>query len=398
MLKGKKILIGITGSIAAYKIILLVRLLIKEGVEVKVVMTPSAQYFVSPLVLSTLSQNKVQIDFFSENTWANHVMLGRWADCMLIAPLSANTLSKLAHGQCDNLLLATYLSAACPVVVAPGMDEDMWRHPAVIQNLETLKNYGNKVIPVEKGFLASGLYGDGRMAEPEHILLFLKENIFRKKNLSGKNILVTAGPTYEAIDPVRFIGNYSSGKMGYALADTFYEYGADVTLVSGPVQLSKTYQGINLVQVHNTAEMFSACDTLFEESDISVMCAAVADFTPEKKAEEKIKKEGAGLSLKLKPTTDILKTLGAKKKAGQYLAGFALETQHEKDNARKKLQAKNADLIVLNSLRKPGAGFGTDTNIVTLIDTAGNETDLPLADKKEIAEKIVQKIIDDIHA
>lgn len=399
MLKGKKILIGITGSIAAYKIIFLVRLLIKAGAEVKVIMTPSAQHFVSPLVLSTLSQHKVHIDFFSENTWANHVMLGRWADCMLIAPLSANTLAKLAQGQCDNLLLATYLSATCPVVVAPGMDEDMWKHPAVKQNLEALQRYGNLVIPVERGFLASGLQGDGRMAEPEHIIQFLKETIFRKNDLTGKKILVTAGPTYEAIDPVRFIGNHSSGKMGYALADTFYEYGADVTLVSGPAQVAKSYQGIQLIKVTSAEEMYQACAHHFEQSAISVMCAAVADFRPVKTEKEKIKKAGnASMHIELVATTDILKTLGQKKKKGQYLAGFALETQQEIDNARKKLQEKNADLIVLNSLREEGAGFGTDTNAVTLLDKTGKEERLPLADKKEIAEKIVQKIIEDLHA
>ncbi|MEO8116535.1 MAG: bifunctional phosphopantothenoylcysteine decarboxylase/phosphopantothenate--cysteine ligase CoaBC [Bacteroidota bacterium] len=399
MVKGKKILIGITGSIAAYKIILLVRMLMKEGAEIKIVMTPAAANFVSPLVLSTLIQDKVSIDFFSENTWANHVMLGRWADVFLIAPLSVNTLSKLANGQCDNLLLAVYLSATCPVLVAPGMDEDMWLHPATVKNIKTLKTYGNHVIPVEKGFLASGLQGEGRMAEPEHILLYLKENLFRGKKLEGKKVLITAGPTYEAIDPVRFIGNHSSGKMGYALADAFYENGADVTLVSGPVQIHKTYKGINLISLQSAAEMYNACNDIFENMHIAVMCAAVADFKPESVSTEKIKKKNKeDIQLHLTQTKDILKSLGENKKTGQFLIGFALETEHEKENAVKKLHAKYADLIILNSLRDTGAGFGTDTNAVTVIDTFEEEIAIPLASKKDVAEKIVQIIIQKIHA
>ncbi len=398
MLKGKKILIGITGSIAAYKIILLVRMLMKEGAEIKIVMTPAATNFVSPLVLSTLIQDKVAIDFFSENTWANHVMLGRWADVFLIAPLSVNTLSKMANGQCDNLLLAVYLSATCPVVIAPGMDEDMWLHPATAKNIDTLKSYGNHVIPVEKGFLASGLQGEGRMAEPDNIHLYLKENFFRGKQLEGKKVLITAGPTYEVIDPVRFIGNHSSGKMGYALADVFYENGADVTLFSGPVQIHKTYNGINLISLQSAAEMYNACNDIFENMDIAVMCAAVADFKAESVSKEKIKKKNEDIQLQLTPTKDILKSLGKIKKPGQLLVGFALETEHEKANAFKKLKAKNADLIILNSLRDAGAGFGTDTNVVTVIDTFGEETAIPLASKKEVAEKIVKIIIQKIHA
>ncbi|MFZ1798289.1 MAG: bifunctional phosphopantothenoylcysteine decarboxylase/phosphopantothenate--cysteine ligase CoaBC [Chitinophagaceae bacterium] len=398
MLKGKKVLIGITGSIAAYKIILLVRMLMKEGATIKIVMTPASENFVSPLVLSTLIQDKVAIDFFSENTWANHVMLGRWADVFLIAPLSVNTLSKMANGQCDNLLLAVYLSATCPVVVAPGMDEDMWLHPATRKNIETILSYGNFLIPVEKGFLASGLQGEGRMAEPENILSYLKENFFRKKKLDGKKVLITAGPTYEAIDPVRFIGNHSSGKMGYALADTLYENGAEVTLVSGPVQIHTTYKGINVISLQTAAEMYNACTDLFENMDIAVMCAAVADFKPASVSKEKIKKKNEDMQLQLTPTEDILKSLGKIKKPGQFLIGFALETEHEKANAFKKLSVKNADLVILNSLRDAGAGFGTDTNVVTVIDTFGEEILIPLASKKEVAEKITQIIIQKIHA
>lgn len=398
MLKGKKILIGITGSIAAYKIILLVRMLMKEGAEIKIIMTPASTNFVSPLVLSTLIQQKVAIDFFSENTWANHVMLGRWADLFLIAPLSVNTLSKMANGQCDNLLLAVYLSATCPVAVAPGMDEDMWLHPATVKNIHTLESYGNVVIPVEKGFLASGLQGAGRMAEPENILLYIKETFFRGKELEGKKILITAGPTYEAIDPVRFIGNHSSGKMGFALADAFYEKGAEVTIVSGPVQVLKTYSGIELISLQTASEMYNACNDIFENIDIAVMCAAVADFRPETVSKEKIKKKQQALQLQLTQTTDILKSLGQIKKNGQMLIGFALETEHEKENAVKKLHSKNADMIVLNSLRDAGSGFGKDTNAVTIIDNLGDEIEIPLSSKKVVADKIVQIIIQKIHA
>lgn len=398
MLKGKKILIGITGSIAAYKIILLVRMLMKEGAEIKIIMTPVSTNFVSPLVLSTLIQQKVAIDFFSENTWANHVMLGRWADLFLIAPLSVNTLSKMANGQCDNLLLAVYLSATCPVAIAPGMDKDMWLHPATVKNIHTLESYGNFVIPVEKGFLASGLQGAGRMAEPENILLYIKETFFRGKELEGKKILITAGPTYEAIDPVRFIGNHSSGKMGFALADAFYEKGAEVTIVSGPVQVLKTYSGIQLISLQTASEMYNACNDIFENIDIAVMCAAVADFRPETVSKEKIKKKQQDLQLQLTQTTDILKSLGQIKKNGQMLIGFALETEHEKENAVKKLHSKNADMIVLNSLRDAGAGFGKDTNAVTIIDSLGEEFEIPLSSKKEVADKIVQIIIQKIHA
>ncbi|MEI9942847.1 MAG: bifunctional phosphopantothenoylcysteine decarboxylase/phosphopantothenate--cysteine ligase CoaBC [Chitinophagaceae bacterium] len=291
MLKGKKILLGITGSIAAYKTTYLVRSLIKAGAEVKVIMTPSAKDFITPLTLSTLSRNPVLIDLFNEQSWSNHVMLGRWADVMLIAPLSCNTLAKMAHGQCDNLLLAVYLSATCPVIVAPAMDEDMWLHPSTKQNLERLQSFGNTIIPVEKGELASGLFGEGRMAGPEQIIDFITGNFFLPKLLTGKKALVTAGPTYEAIDPVRFISNHSSGKMGIALAKELCQRGAEVTLIMGPVATDFSENGIKLIKVISAQDMYTACHKLFDDMDIAVMSAAVADYTPAEKAEQKIKKE-----------------------------------------------------------------------------------------------------------
>lgn len=398
MLKGKKILLGITGSIAAYKSILLVRLLKKAGAEVKVVATPAATSFVSPLVLTTLSGNKTLIELFDEDTWANHVMLGRWADVMVMAPLSCNTLAKMATGQCDNLLLAVYLSATCPVVVSPAMDEDMWHHPSTKKNIETLKGYGNKIIDVGNGELASGLFGEGRMAEPEEIILYLEENIFRGDTLKGKKALVTAGPTYEALDPVRFIGNHSSGKMGFALAEELYMQGADVWLVSGPSHLKPKYNGIHFMPVKSAKEMYDACMQLHDDMNIEIMSAAVADYTPSVKADEKIKKTGDTLSVTLEKTKDILKTLGENKKQGQFLTGFALETNNEKEYAINKLKTKNADMIVLNSLRDEKAGFGFDTNKVTIFTADGNETELPLASKTEIAGQIVHHIIQKIHA
>ncbi len=397
LLQGKKILLGISGSIAAYKSILLVRLLLKEGAEVKVIITPSAKDFVSPLVLATLTNNKVLIDIFNEDSWANHVMLGRWADVMLIAPLSCNTLAKMAHGQCDNLLLAVYLSATCPVVIAPAMDEDMWHHPSTKKNITALKEYGNKIINVESGELASGLYGEGRMAEPENIVLFLKENFFRKDVLKNKRALVTAGPTYELIDPVRFVGNHSSGKMGFALAEALYEQGAEVTLVSGPVQQQKKYNGINLINVNTAEEMYDTCLQLHGEMDIEIMAAAVADYKPASIATEKIKKNNNELELQLTKTKDILAALGAEKKE-QFLVGFALETNNEKANALEKLKNKNADVIVLNSLKDISAGFGFDTNKVSVFFADGRSVEMELASKKEIAGKIVELIIQNIHA
>src|SRR5215470_3279788 len=318
MLKSKKILVGITGSIAAYKSIFLVRLLVREGAEVKVVMTPSAKDFVTTLTLSTLSKNPVLTDLFDEQSWANHVLLGRWADVMIIAPLSCNTLAKMAHGLCDNLLLAIYLSATCPVVVAPAMDEDMWHHKATIENLKKIESFGNTVIPVTKGELASGLYGDGRMAEPEDIVHFLNNHFFLSKSLAGKKAFVSAGPTYEPIDPVRFIGNYSSGKMGVAIAKELYSRGAEVTLICGPADISSV-NGAHLVRVTTAEEMYEACTHAFKDADIGVMAAAVADFTPAKLATQKIKKAGNDLLLELKQTPDILKTLGEQKKDNQVL-------------------------------------------------------------------------------
>ncbi len=398
MLKGKKILLGITGSIAAYKSILLVRLLVKAGAEVKVIMTPSAKSFVSPLVLSTLSGNKVLIDLFDEDTWVNHVMLGRWADIMLIAPLSCNTLSKMASGQCDNLLLAVYLSATCPVAVSPAMDEDMWHHPSTKKNIELLQSYGNRVINVETGELASGLFGEGRMAEPETIVQYLVENFFRGKELSGKKVLITAGPTYEAIDPVRFIGNHSSGKMGFALSEAFYMKGADVQLVTGPTHQQTIYSGIKVTHVMSAEDMYNACICFYDETDIAVMSAAVADYKPEMAAKEKIKKTNEAITLQLSKTKDILKALGERKKPNQLLVGFALETNNERDYALNKLKSKNADMIVLNSLQDANAGFGYDTNKVTVFDKEGNEHALNLSSKKIIAQEIVNLIIQKINA
>ena len=391
MLKGKKILVGITGSIAAYKTIYLVRLLIKAGAEVKVVMTPSANDFVSTLTLSTLSKNPVLIDLFDEQSWANHVMLGRWAEAMVIAPLSCNTLAKMAHGLCDNLLLAVYLSAACPIAVAPAMDEDMWHHAATKANLKKIESFNNKVIPVERGELASGLYGDGRMAEPETIVQFLEDNFFSKKILSGIRAFVSAGPTYEPIDPVRFIGNHSSGKMGVAIANELHSRGAEVILVGGPtVELTNA---VKLVKVTTAEEMYDACVKAFRNSDIGVMAAAVADYTPVKKEKEKIKKNGRGILLELKQTKDILKTLGQRKKETQVLVGFALETTNERKNALAKLKKKNADIIVLNSLNEKNAVFGSDTNKVTIFEKGGKEFQFESKSKQEVARDIVDTII-----
>ena len=397
MLKGKKILLAITGSIAAYKSILLVRLLVKSGAEVKVIMTPAAKNFVSPLVLSTLSNNKVLVDLFDEDTWANHVMLGRWADVMLVAPLSCSTLSKMASGQCDNLLLAVYLSATCPLVVSPAMDEDMWHHPSTRKNIQSLESYGNKIIDVENGELASGLVGEGRMAEPETIVQYITEQYFRDKKLNGKKVLVTAGPTYEPVDPVRFIGNHSSGKMGFALAEAFYMNGAEVELITGPTHVQVKYKGINVTRVKSAEAMHNACIVLFNNADITVMSAAVADYSPEAPASEKIKKAEGQLVLNLSKTKDILRSLGERKQPGQLLVGFALETNNEKEYALGKMKAKNADMIVLNSLKDANAGFGHDTNKVTVFEASGMEHALGLASKQKIAEEIVNIIIDKLN-
>jgi phosphopantothenoylcysteine decarboxylase / phosphopantothenate---cysteine ligase len=393
MLNGKKIVVGITASIAAYKAIYLVRQLIKAGAEVKVIITPSAKAFVSPLTLSTLSKNPVLVDLADQATWANHVMLGRWADVMIIAPLSCNTLAKMASGQCDNLLMAVYLSATCPVVVAPAMDEDMWHHPSTKKNLTVLESYGNKIIPVEKGDLASGLYGDGRMAEPETILTFINTHFFLPKPLTGKRALVTAGPTYEPIDPVRFIGNHSSGKMGVAIAKELSERGAEVTLILGPSAIGTSMNGINIINVKTAQQMYDACNTAFKKTDLAVMAAAVADYTPVKVAEEKIKKTDQAFSIQLTKTKDILKSLGEIKKDKQVLVGFALETTNEKEYALSKLAKKKADMIVLNSLNDEGAGFGIETNKITIFTKEGEELPFTAKLKVQVAKDIVDTII-----
>ncbi|MBK6384789.1 MAG: bifunctional phosphopantothenoylcysteine decarboxylase/phosphopantothenate--cysteine ligase CoaBC [Chitinophagaceae bacterium] len=393
MIKGKKILLGVTGSIAAYKSIYLVRLLVKAGAEVKVIVTPAAKDFVSTLTLSTLSRNPVMVDLFDEESWSNHVMLGRWADVMIIAPLSCNTLAKMATGQCDNLLLATYLSATCPVVVAPAMDEDMWNHPATKENLRKLESFGNNIIPVEKGDLASGLYGEGRMAEPEQILAYISSNFFLTRPLAGKKAVITAGPTYEPIDPVRFIGNNSSGKMGIAIAKELEQRGAEVTLIIGPTQIDISENGISLVKVKTADEMYTAVTDRFAESDITIMAAAVADYTPVAPAPEKIKKQAEHLTVELVRTKDILKSLGEKKSKGQILVGFALETTNEKQYAMDKLQKKNADMIVLNSLNDTGAGFGYDTNKITIFEKGGQEFNFATKSKKAVAKDIIDTII-----
>ena len=393
MLQGKKILLGITGSIAAYKSIYLVRLLIKAGAEVKVIITPSAKDFVSSLTLSTLSRNSVLVDLFDEKSWANHVMLGRWADVMIIAPLSCNTLAKMANGQCDNLLLAAYLSATCPVVVAPAMDEDMWRHPATKENIKKLESFGNKIIHVESGDLASGLHGEGRMSEPQQILEFISNNFFLTRPLEGKKAIVTAGPTYEPIDPVRFIGNHSSGKMGIAIAKELEHRGAEVTLIMGPSPIDISANGISVIRVKTADEMYKVTNDIFEKTDIAVMAAAVADYAPVSPAKEKIKKKEEKLVVELVKTNDILKSLGERKKAGQVLVGFALETNDEKQHAMDKLQKKNADMIVLNSLNDSGAGFGVDTNKITIFEKGGQEFNFDTKSKTAVAKDIVDTII-----
>jgi phosphopantothenoylcysteine decarboxylase/phosphopantothenate--cysteine ligase len=397
MLEGKKILLGVSGSIAAYKSAVLTRLLVKAGAEVRIVMTPAAKDFVTPLSLSTLSKNPVLADLTENDSWANHVMLGRWADIMLIAPLSCNTLSKMASGLCDNLLMAVYLSATCPVVVAPAMDEDMWHHATTKKNLETITAFGNHIIPVENGELASGLVGDGRMSEPQTILDWLNDFFLNGSELKGKKVLITAGPTFEQIDPVRFIGNHSSGKMGVAIAEEMHKRGAHVTLVLGPsdIQLNG---GIEVIKIKSADEMFNACEKIFPAADIAIMSAAVSDYTPVNIAKEKIKKTENDFSVQLTKTRDILKHLGGLKRNGQVLVGFALETNNEKENALKKLRSKNADLIVLNSLNDAGAGFGLDTNKITIFDKNGKEYPFETKSKREVAIDIINTIIQLLHA
>ena len=389
---GKKISLCVTGSIAAYKAVDLLRILVKNGAEVKVIMTKAAVDFVSPLTFSTLSKNKVLVDLFDEETWANHVMLGRWADVMLIAPASCNTLAKMAHGICDNLLQAVWLSAICPVIIAPAMDEDMWHHPATQKNIETLRRFGNKLLDVNEGELASGLEGKGRMAEPEEIFNSLKDFFLKQNDFKGLSTLITAGPTYEKIDPVRFISNFSTGTMGISIAEEFFKRGARVRLILGPSEIAVA-DGIEVTRVQSANDMYEACVANLEDSDVIVMAAAVADYTPETTVKEKIKKSDDELSIKLVKSKDILASAGGLKTERQTLVGFALETNDERKNAIKKLSVKNADMIVLNSLNDEGAGFGRDTNKITIFDKKGNEYNFEKKSKKEVAKDLANAII-----
>ena len=396
ILKEKKILLGITAGIAAYKTASLVRLFIKLGAEVKVIMTPASKNFITPLTLSTLSKNPVHSTFYSKEDenelWNNHVELGLWADYMLIAPATANTLSKMANGTCDNLLLATYLSSKCPVYFAPAMDLDMYKHPSSIESLNKLQSFNNIIIPATSGELASGLIGEGRMAEPEDIVSFIEKDIRSKLPLKGKKVLVTAGPTYEAIDPVRFIGNHSSGKMGFAIASAAANLGAEVFLISGPSNQQIKHSLVHRVDVVSAEEMYDASHMYFKDVDIAILSAAVADYKPKNSASEKIKKTDTALELSLSPTKDILASLGAIKKQ-QYLVGFALETNNEIENAKGKLKRKNLDAIILNSLQDKGAGFANDTNKITIIDKELNEKAFKLKSKVAVAKDIMNEIV-----
>ena len=395
MLENKKIVLGITGSIAAYKACVLARLLIKKGAEVQVVMTPAAKEFITPLTLATLTQKPVVSEFFDrrDGSWHSHVSLGLWADAMLIAPASASTIGKMANGIADNMLVTTYLSMKAPVFVAPAMDLDMYAHPSTQQNLQRLIGYGNHVIEPGTGFLASSLEGKGRMEEPERIVEALEQYFAKKALLSGKKVLITAGPTYEKIDPVRFIGNYSSGKMGFALAEVCAEQGAEVTLISGPVTLTTKHPAIRRIDVESAGDMYEAATKCFPKADLAILCAAVADFTPKETADKKIKRKGNDMLLRLQPTQDIAAALGAVKKKKQVLVGFALETDNELKNAHDKMERKNLDLIVLNSLQDKGAGFRVDTNKVTIIDRHHGITSYGTKSKREVAEDIVEFII-----
>ena len=399
ILKEKKILLGITAGIAAYKTASLVRLFIKLGAEVKVIMTPASKNFITPLTLSTLSKNPVHSTFYSKEDenelWNNHVDLGLWADYMLIAPATANTLSKMANGTCDNLLLATYLSSKCTVYFAPAMDLDMHKHPSSIESLNKLQSFNNIIIPATSGELASGLIGEGRMAEPEDIVFFIEKDISSKLPLKGKKVLVTAGPTYEAIDPVRFIGNHSSGKMGFAIASAAANLGAEVFLISGPSNQQIKHSLVHRVDVVSAEEMYDASHMYFKDVDIAILSAAVADYKPKKSASQKIKKTDTALELSLSPTKDILASLGAIKKQ-QYLVGFALETNNELENAKGKLKRKNLDAIILNSLQDKGAGFAKDTNKITIIDKEFNEKAFKLKSKVAVAKDIMNEIVNRI--
>ncbi|HEY0055151.1 MAG TPA: bifunctional phosphopantothenoylcysteine decarboxylase/phosphopantothenate--cysteine ligase CoaBC [Pedobacter sp.] len=396
MLKGKNILLGVCGSIASYKSASLTRLLAKAGANVKVIMTTEAKSFITPLTLSTLSKNPVFSDYFNEVTgeWNNHVDFGSWADYFIIAPATANSLAKMANGLCDNLLLATYLSAKCPVFFAPAMDLDMWKHPSTKHNILKLISYGNILIEPGYGELASGLIGEGRMAEPEEILSAINIKLSESLPLSGKKALVTAGPTYEPIDPVRFIGNHSSGKMGFAIAEGLIKLGADVTLVCGPSGETVKNSNINRINVESSADMAGAVNDYFHESDLIIMAAAVADYRPLDISKEKLKKTNVNFNLELTKTTDILTELGKIKRANQILVGFALETENEEENAKNKLRKKNLDFIVLNSLQDKGAGFKSDTNKVTIIDKLFQIERYPLKAKQDVAADICKKIID----
>jgi phosphopantothenoylcysteine decarboxylase/phosphopantothenate--cysteine ligase len=396
VLSGKKIVLGISGGIAAYKTATLVRLFIKAGAHVQVIMTPASKDFVTPLTLSTLSKNPVHSTFYNEDDenaqWNNHVELGLWADFMLIAPATANTLSKMANGNCDNLLIATYLSAKCLVYFAPAMDLDMYKHPSTLASFRALKQFGNIMIPAENGELASGLSGEGRMAEPENIVAFLEKDIKSKLPLKGKKILITAGPTYEALDPVRYIGNHSTGKMGFDIAESAANNGAEVILISGPTHLSSKNSSVKIVRVTSSQEMYEACHSYYESVDVAVCAAAVADYKPKNIATQKIKKSEAAFTIELEKTKDILASLGQLKK-NQYLIGFALETENEIENAIAKIQKKNLNLIVLNSLQDEGAGFGKETNKVTFISKDLSIEPMPLKSKEEVATDIINKII-----
>lgn len=395
MLRGKRVILGVSGSIAAYKSAQVIRLLIKAGAEVKVLMTKSAHDFITPLTLSTLSKNPVLTEFVKDDSgqWNNHVELGLWADMLLIAPATANTIAKLANGICDNLLCATYLSARCPVALAPAMDLDMFRHPTTISNIEKLISFGNVIIDAEHGELASGLIGKGRMAEPERIFEFVDKSFESSGPLKGKKVLITAGPTFEAIDPVRFIGNHSSGKMGFRIAEEAANLGAEVTLVSGPTNQKIKHPQVNLINVTTAKEMLESCTEHYNESNISILAAAVADYKPTVKADQKIKKSGETLNIELTKNPDIAAELGKNKRHGQFNVGFALETENEKANAREKLVKKNFDMIVLNSLNDKGAGFSNDTNKITIIDKNNSVMDYELKNKSEVAKDILQAII-----
>lgn len=395
-LSGKHIVLGVTAGIAAYKTAYLVRLLVKSGAEVQVVMTPDAAEFVTPLTLSTLSKKPVYVDLIHRSastvSWNNHVEIAQWADLLIIAPATANTMAKMVSGQCDNLLMAVYMSAKKPVMFAPAMDLDMYQHPSTKNNISRLQSFGNILIPAESGELASGLTGEGRMAEPETIFRHIENHFCAGKPLAGKKITITAGPTYEPIDPVRFIGNHSSGKMGFELAEVAAEKGAEVTLVSGPTNLQPENTSIHWVRVQTAQEMFDACEKTFATTDVFIASAAVADYKPKHKAEQKIKKSAGTMQIELEKNPDILATLG-QQKTHQLVIGFALETENELENAQQKLQKKNADLIVLNSLNDSGAGFGTDTNKVTFVFKNKQAESLPLMSKTKVAEAIIEQII-----